>query len=171
MSEFENFRIHFLSTTENVRIGKRQNLNLSESENVKILQNLKTSESENVRILQNRKMSESENVRILQNQKMSESENVRILQDRKMSKSHLWGSWTLTYGWYQSSLPVQWHFGVGRLPRHSPHSQCHRWSGQFLWLWRPWREVVLVSNFKTLFFWRKNSFQRASQQCQRLLYW
>ena len=78
MSESENVRIHFLSNPENVRIGKRQNLNLSESENVRILQNGKTSESENVRILQNRKTSESENVKIFQNRKMSESENVRV---------------------------------------------------------------------------------------------
>ena len=36
MSESENVRIHFWSNPENVRIGKRQNLKMSESELVRI---------------------------------------------------------------------------------------------------------------------------------------
>ena len=50
MSESENVRIHFWSYPENVRIGKRQNLKMSESELVRIGKCQNPSKPENVRI-------------------------------------------------------------------------------------------------------------------------
>ena len=50
MSESESVRIHVF-----VKSGKCQNLNTSESENVRIFKNRKMAESENVRILKNGK--------------------------------------------------------------------------------------------------------------------
>ena len=79
----ENIRIHFLSNTKNVRIGKRQNRKMSESELVRIGKCQNPSKPENVRIwkCQSLNLSELENVRIwtCQNLNLSESENVRIL--------------------------------------------------------------------------------------------
>ena len=104
MSESENVRIHFWSNPENVRIGKRQNQKMSDSElvrigkcqnpskpeNVKIWKCQNPSEPDNVRIWKCQNFSKPENVRIWKCQNSSKPENVRILQDRKEERREIW---------------------------------------------------------------------------------